>query len=842
MDSQVAEAAFAVVRPNTDQTTRSNASKFLEEWSRTPHAWETFLTWMDSFSGNDYESVGTQLLCLQLLQSKIRSEVPKGTYLSEGLKAVHNRLWRIGQQEHSPLASPSSICTASLVVRCQAMNQLLSSYNESVLFVLRVLSQVPLEAEACRGARPLEAAKDLLPFVEQILSLVAIELQSNHPLHSQTSAQILLAWTTTCRVTLSELSPLIPSILGLLPNSPPSVSIPVAKSLTEALMVVADSCTETRQSSCLVLLEQLGRISDLASATLDDDLAHALATLCCTLVTEEVDMVVTHPSASVLPALLSLQAHPNYQVRMLVLDCWLTIQDVPMNDRHEDWKGSGGKRILECLIHSVAYPTGFTGWKDADIDESVWEEYRRLMPDVLTSIYFLLRSAYVEQMLVLLQHPDWVVQEVALFALVGASREVNARCHSRTAGMSIATDRTQTIQFLLQSVTMVLQGSIGSHLWLIDTQVNFIGAYATTWVSHCTPQQMAELIQFLYPSFRRGSKAAAKSFQSLAARCSSVLLQDSSLALESIHSVWQHTLSASPMCIEFLEPMATGCVRLLCQFSEANQYLHDLTVPLVQEKARLALARLNEEGAMEQLHACLHTIRTIIRFSDGNQTAPVSLLWERQVVPLLSTLSTHPLLNSDDEVLRIHEQLLKTAPHLVNLSDTLPWILERHGLAYLATAVELLGSDHGNVFAPLLSRIPPEPSTDFFQLCHRYHLYCPEVIFPPAVLNLLPGDDREVARSWLQFQTALFRTSRNWSHQPLVAQECWKFLYEIPPLQPAASECLATMNSYPIVALERIVPLLEKLPKAKKKLLLQDFVLVLKGQLMEESLDTYTLY
>ena len=72
MEQQVFSAASAMINPNTDSQTRSAASLFLEQWTQTTEAWNVYLAWLQSFS---FSEEGMQLLCLTLLQSKIRRDI-----------------------------------------------------------------------------------------------------------------------------------------------------------------------------------------------------------------------------------------------------------------------------------------------------------------------------------------------------------------------------------------------------------------------------------------------------------------------------------------------------------------------------------------------------------------------------------------------------------------------------------------------------------------------------------------------------------------------------------------------------------------------------------------------
>ena len=127
---QVAEAALAMVRPTTDAKTRTAASQFLEQWTRTAEAWDVYVVWLRSFSNaNDNESIGMQLLCLQLLQAKIRREVSRGVTLDPRLSAIQSEVasFLSNGSANASVVSSACICTAALAVRCGGLHDLVQT-------------------------------------------------------------------------------------------------------------------------------------------------------------------------------------------------------------------------------------------------------------------------------------------------------------------------------------------------------------------------------------------------------------------------------------------------------------------------------------------------------------------------------------------------------------------------------------------------------------------------------------------------------------------------------------------------------------------------------------------
>ena len=181
MEQQVAEAALAMVSSTTDAATRAAASNFLEQWTRTPEAWEIYSKWLLSFRA-DNDALGTQILCLTLLQAKIRREVPRGTN-NASLLAIHNQLLSLLQSMDSPtLLRPLCVCTAALAVRCDSLQETVSLCQAATsvkpVVALRILACLPSEVEACQDLTTPQVTETLWPYMEVVLDTVRQALAS----------------------------------------------------------------------------------------------------------------------------------------------------------------------------------------------------------------------------------------------------------------------------------------------------------------------------------------------------------------------------------------------------------------------------------------------------------------------------------------------------------------------------------------------------------------------------------------------------------------------------------------------------------------------------------------
>jgi hypothetical protein len=183
MEQQVAEAAKAVIRPDTDAKTRAAASAFLDHFTRTSEAWDIYAMWVRSFSVQaDGETMGMQLLCLQLLQGKIRREVPRGTaHGAANLSSLHQIQSELGnflQQGPKTSAEVSSACTclAALAVRCGGLRDLIQSCQSTTTLSpsssLTLLAMIPLEMESCSDLSTPQVTAELWPFLETVIDFI----------------------------------------------------------------------------------------------------------------------------------------------------------------------------------------------------------------------------------------------------------------------------------------------------------------------------------------------------------------------------------------------------------------------------------------------------------------------------------------------------------------------------------------------------------------------------------------------------------------------------------------------------------------------------------------------
>lgn len=655
---QIHEAALAVVRTGTDSTTRAAASHFLEQWTCTDGAWVTNCQWLESwntaaspyYQNDGAESISVQLLCLQLLQSKILREIKyytsSTTTTSTTIPINMLQTTLSSYLQHAPSAAagvqPACICVTALAIRSGHMEPLLASIcthgaTVSVQQFL-ILSNIPLEMEEISDLSSSQVTAVLAPYCATVLECLRVSIQQS--ISSQNRATLLAAvcalknWIQLGHITISQLhagadqsDSLLVSMVHLLSTAGVSVVteeavlVQTADALRKAVLVPADSLTDTRHAACAVMLKavsQSGFLSAILQNNNDcnwEDAAIAVASLMGAIITEEIDDFIRQPAADLLHLLIELQMHPIRAVRMAVLECWLTLSAIPVMERHEHCRAPLFKQLTAALLHSIEHGEG--------VNEDDLEDYRRMVVDVLVASYFLLRSDYVQHMVSIILdagQTQLVKVEAALFALTATAREVNARVHSKATGICdgnsrIGQDRQRTKELLLQA----LQHICGTRTQVDSRDFNvgvakFIGSYALTWDSQCSVDNILRLLTFAQNMLIAGSispvifddpfggslaEESAKTIKALLVGCTSTLLtSDTTTLRDCLCGLMEASLSSHD--VECMAAVTEGCTRLILQVNDVvaiRQLLSYLIRPVLHS-VEAALNLLPLDGSV----------------------------------------------------------------------------------------------------------------------------------------------------------------------------------------------------------------------------------------------------
>lgn len=816
----MAQAALALVSPSTDAVTRRQASQFLEEWTQLPEAWDVYAKWLASFhtlADKTSDQIAMQSLCLTMLQTKLRKEIPRNdpSKWHPSVQIVRNELWEYARQKvDTSLIMPCCICNAAIVVRCGILEDFMAhigSASAELLpdMLLRLLACIPFEMEACQSLTKPQVTQELAPHLEVALDVIRRGVEdSSNPGIQLAACVALKEWSNISHVSLSQLNTptcggphaVLPTLIKLLSSSncnDERLLQVASQALTAAIMVVSDHCTPTREASASALWNAIPHgfvISPLhlASQNQWNDACHALATLICTFVTEQVDDLVSQPADVGLQLLLEIQVHPHTPVALIPLDCWLTIQETPLESRHEHWKKPLFRKVVQALLSRMAHPVSFVDWQEElDLDSSEFHELRRMMTDVLVSGYFLLRGELIQ---ILTSHvrtaTHWTASEAALVCLSQISREVCGRCKSSAAaGTAIARDRDATRQELIQLLDQLITVDLHQqHPVLLTSIINFCGSYSPAWNSmDCPPRAILQLLEFLQSSFTRLPFESAKATRAIYISC----LSKSMPSIGDIQGASNQTSNILPLvlkslrdCIEAvlsttdedaMTTVAEGATRLVTKvkdLSAARQCLIDNLIHPVVKRGQLILQTFPVtkdskdllsppvQMALESLVKILSMIHVIVRFCDAPHIPAMSDWLVQEICPFLEAVQRKTASSPAQYAIiptwvAVHQQLLRSALSQESMvvamfSNTIPLIVQGleqtqdpSTLKYIAAAVEMFGgksNEMDNSLNELLSHVTgvvtsqsnlsdaTELLQSYFACLQRFILYGPRAL------------------------------------------------------------------------------------------------------------------
>jgi len=488
----------------------------------------------------------------------------------------------------------------------------------------------------------------------------------------------------------------------------------------------------------------------------------------------------------------------------------------------------------------MAFPGNFTTWENELMDESEFQEFRRLVADVFVGCYYLLRV----EMIQLLAHQiriasDWRHSEAALFCLSQIAKEVSAKCKS----LAPTPDKQQTQQELLQLLEQVLGvDAKAQHKELLGAVVDFCGNYAPAWncIPQCSPQALLQIQSYLQSTFPIIPLQASKATRNIYVACLAKKLPDLEakeptcipLLCNAVKSSMEAILSTTDE--EAMTTVTEGATRLLTKIQNPETVRQAITTDLIQpvidriDAALKALPSSNiadewmtaqVQSSTEYLSKYMGVVRILVRFCDS-PTIPAMTEWMLQLLdPCLKTVQqktfstpAQPLILN--KWISIHQQILrKTLPQpstmMAIFMNTIPIIVQalEHTqdpttLKYVTTAVEVFGGQTAELdqsFQDLLGHVTSEIQQNtnilesmellqaYFECLHRFVLYCPRAlcynpkfsdILQVAVGSVSAIDAKDSARAALVFLSQLFgwNALRLSTTTTQVLQEAWNAL------------------------------------------------------------------
>ena len=844
---RIEEAAKAVIDPTVDSATRSAASKYLEEWGATDDSWEVYPTWLSSST-----SIGTKLLSLQLLQTKIRKQIPyQSQTVPPFLQELRVALEAIASTatEAPVVRKPCCICLAALMIRLTPISQLCNAILASLNPIsIRILESIPTELTAVADLTTTAVSAELHPEVDAVLAALLPMLQQQDEL----AIAALHSWVEVALIPPSQLmsSNVLPALLHCLTSSTLDTQH-AALALQESLLIPTDSCTESREAACALIATAVPHwnYEDVWTCQL-------LSTFC----TEEIDLLVVQPAVDILQLLLKLQRHIELTARTAILEVWLTVSTKPVQQRHQNWRHALYQQITVAVLETVSM--------DDDPDDQV--TYRRDVKDVLVACYYILGAEYF----------SFSVQAIprtpgpAFFCLA-----------------AVAADAVSEDLSLLQRYNLPTTKLPPCH-----EKAEYLGAYAKLWARQCSATEIFAILQYL------GQAQAAKSIQAVLVRCARVIGREPESLARCVRWLTETALRMKTKDGEG-DHDAVGWVMQGCARTGVN--VRVVMLPAIQE-----FADWNDPSTVER---SLVALQVILQFCDEPDGLVPELRPLMEKVSDEAARSHREVYL--ERWLSVEQQIMKSASgsaasHLpYTMSRVNAAFAMSHNpacLDYYTVAVESMGSSNVDSFLRLLDQVANEvfetlskysPAAlpglvkSFFDLNQRYLLFCPVALATCPQFSAIChcavqcleacGGERESSRSILNFLTKLFgwRSLPGSTTLPSYAQvlddelarlgaqtvslciatllsgsqalsspstDCIVAVVSITDPQKSALWLQSACLQCPRELVEQVIQLLLRFArdgssKSRAKMLLVDFSMVQKGEIPKESLVGYSL-
>jgi len=467
-----------------------------------------------------------------------------------------------------------------------------------------------------------------------------------------------------------------------------------------------------------------------------------------------------------------VQKCPNNGVRCECLNVWLDLQDEAVADRRPKYGKVFYMKVLECIVEGLKYNKDFESWEECiELDKSEFDEFRSLASEVLQQCYSLLRLDFLNVLRNEMKG-EWQNVEGALYALEEVSTGVCARVKSM--GVSTKADREGTVAVLRDLLDLVVTNQSTLHPVMLASTCRFLGSYAPFINSHCSPESIVRVLEYLKASFSGSPSTrleAGKSIRGILLNCTKQLAR-----VEGFEALLGSCISVSLEAGErgAILAVAEGGTRACVQIGgqSCNVGLGSLCTPVLKYLEQFFMAvkaaeASNDVGLAEaskrKLSTGLATLAVIIKYLDGlavdgNGTHPfaelLNVCW-----PMLQSIASYDpcRLHHDilQELLGVHGKIVSSfgdiiEPKLGELINIVVQAYEegynRGCLDFVAVAAEKFGNRGGGVeesFRGLLAHLTAktcqhiqsvgmsestELVTSFFDLAQRFLLFCPSAL------------------------------------------------------------------------------------------------------------------
>ena len=481
----------------------------------------------------------------------------------------------------------------------------------------------------------------------------------------------------------------------------------------------------------------------------DSQAADSLHSLCCLIGAVACEFIDVVASCSVvgcselIDLCLCVQQSPLHSISITVLEVWLMLQDIPLADRHPNFRIPLFAKVLDVIVSRIRYPSHFTNWdNEFEEDSQEFSELRSLINDVLESIYFLLRIRYVDALCLMASSNigAWNVMESVLYSFCAVSKEICSQVKSKYDLLTSKEDKELTVERLRHILHFCCaDDNKPQHPVLLSAIAKYIGSFTPIWNDSCDADSLLLLLSFLFKAMivDEASNNSCISIKLIFTGCCDTLISSITSSGEDITS--NRTMLSVVSIMEAAQQLnnvddavivAEGCSRFCVKFNDPNmirQSLFLILCPIVGriEQALVAtsqfqsLSQVDQEIVVSTISSTLRTLREFFRFCDGIAEVEIALSDVLNATwPILRTIIENPLLREYEEIVNkissMYCQLMKTLSiHLASqMEELLKMIVDIfHQTSYpslldcVGVSVEVYGNGQEIGFGNLLSSL-----------------------------------------------------------------------------------------------------------------------------------------
>jgi len=501
-------------------------------------------------------------------------------------------------------------------------------------------------------------------------------------------------------------------------------------------------------------------------------------------------------------ALLFVAAQRPQRLACVTFDVWLSIQDIPVANRHPFTTQEVFYKLLAILLQQSSLPATFTSWEDGDEDEDDFVEFRSSksgLQDVLLVCFYALDDVFFKQLGEFAGAPEaphsWIKLEAVLFILQSVASGLKSNLQSQKSGVAV--------NFLAEALRRVLQwqpdNTVLCHSQLADTACRFM-ASATFVLTRrpSTPAGHLNMNDFLLPCLEYAFKAirvpqaapaAARAILQLSVHGSS-LLSSRQDVVPGLVAATAQLITANDLAIpsDAVQTCVEAATRLgiTRDFASSSATVSHLGLPMVAELQKAChFTTTNGGQRRERVGHVLGWLGQLIRFCDTACAGPdgshvlgptLAGLW-----PLLQGCTSSPLIMAGDSIVNavfnVYSRAISSAedavmPHISSIGETVVTVFDHHGQAtclqcasviveclaskassdtqvsdflsnMLVRIVQSFDTRSGDAASPM-ANVPlwgfdPDGIDHVFKFLHTYLVHAPAVLSNSPARDVLPG-------------------------------------------------------------------------------------------------------